>query len=342
MSEFEPIARFGNLVATGLVAVSHDPRDLDTAGWWAVTQTFEGQFTAFRFESISQATPIPAFTETVPLTTWQSSLSESQYEFAVDAVREDIARGWVYQVNLCRVLSASLEKPINLEALYGQLLRHNPAPHGGYLRVPEWNIDIASASPELFLSREGNVIKSSPIKGTAKISSEMLDKDAAENIMIVDLIRNDLSHACREGTVTVEHLLRLEEHPGLVHLVSDVVGIVDDKTSWAQILEATSPPGSVSGAPKSSALETIARLETSPRGIYCGAFGWVDADNKKASLAVGIRTFWQTSEAHRATLHFGTGAGITWESDPQGEWRETVLKADRLLSITAGLVGQIL
>ena len=101
-------------------------------------------------------------------------------------------------------------------------------------------------------------------------------------------------------------------------------------------MEATSPPGSVSGAPKSSALETINRLEKAQRNIYCGAFGWVDADNKTADLAVGIRTFWQTTSGGGAQLHFGTGAGITWESDPHLEWLETELKAQRLLNIAAG------
>jgi para-aminobenzoate synthetase component 1 len=233
-------------------------------------------------------------------------------------------------------LSAQLAAPIDLEALYSSIQLHNPAPHAGYLRVPEFDVDIASASPELFLARNGNRLTSSPIKGTAKTAPELLDKDSSENIMIVDLVRNDLSHACIKGTVRVDHLLRLEEHPGLVHLVSDVVGEIDDTTSWSSILETTSPPGSVSGAPKSSALETIQRLEKAERNIYCGAFGWVDADKKTADLAVGIRTFWQTTSSGGAQLHFGTGAGITWESDPHLEWLETELKAQRLLNIAAG------
>ena len=265
-------------------------------------------------------------------------MSQAEYEAGVATIRDDIARGWVYQVNLCRVLTAALSVPINLEALYFALRRHNPAPHAGYLHIPEHNIDIASASPELFLSRSGDQIKSSPIKGTAKQASELLAKDSSENIMIVDLVRNDLSHACIKGSVNVEHLLRLEEHPGLVHLVSDVVGQVSKDISWADILTATSPPGSVSGAPKSSALETITRIEKSPRDIYCGAFGWVDGTNKTASLAVGIRTFWQTQSSEGAQLKFGTGAGITWESDPHGEWLETELKAHHLLNIAAGII----
>jgi para-aminobenzoate synthetase component 1 len=153
--------------------------------------------------------------------------------------------------------------------------------------------------------------------------------------MIVDLVRNDLGQVCESGSVKVVDLLRLEEHPGLVHLVSDVEGTLPAESGWREILAALTPPGSVSGAPKSSALEVIERLENSSRGIYCGGFGWVNADNKSAELAVGIRTFWQEFSAGTKSLNFGTGAGITWASDPAGEWQETELKAERLLSIAA-------
>jgi para-aminobenzoate synthetase component 1 len=178
-------------------------------------------------------------------------------------------------------------------------------------------------------------LRSSPIKGTARVASELLEKDQTENIMIVDLVRNDLGQVCQSGTVRVVDLLRLEAHPGLVHLVSDVEGTLPADVGWQGILRALTPPGSVSGAPKSSALEVIQRLEHSARGIYCGGFGWVNADDNSAELAVGIRTFWQGTTAGAKSLHFGTGAGITWASDPEGEWHETELKSARLLSIAA-------
>lgn len=343
MTATTAIARFGNIVATDLLEVTHNPSDIERGGWWAITQTFEGEFTGFRFEQVRHdqlaAKASRSFNDWIDVSTWKSSMSQQQYEAAVETIRDDISRGWVYQANLCRMLHADVEVPIDLEALYESLLILNPAPHAGYLRIPEHNVDIASASPELFLSRNGDQLKSSPIKGTAKTSAELLEKDSAENIMIVDLVRNDLSHACIDGSVTVEHLLRLEEHPGLVHLVSDVTGRVTSDTKWSQILAATCPPGSVSGAPKSSALETISRLESGSRGYYCGAFGWINADEYQASLAVGIRTFWQERHEYGATLRFGTGAGITWESNPHGEWIETELKAHRLLNIVAGNVG---
>jgi para-aminobenzoate synthetase component 1 len=128
----------------------------------------------------------------------------------------------------------------------------------------------------------------------------------------------------------VDDALAVERHPGLVHLVSTVRGRLRPDAGWPALLAATSPPGSVSGAPKSTALAAIADLETTARGPYCGAIGWVDADAQQAELAVGIRTFWRDG----SWLCFGTGAGITWGSDPRREWDETELKARRLLGLT--------
>ena len=160
----------------------------------------------------------------------------------------------------------------------------------------------------LFLSRRGDRLVTRPIKGTAATREQMLPKDHAENIMIVDLMRNDLSGVCWPGTVSVDALCAFEDHPGLVHLVSTVSGRLRDGATWRDVFAATYPPGSVSGAPKSSALTAITDLETSPRGPYCGAIGWVDADNDEAELAVGIRTFWAERDgAGRRWLRFGTG-----------------------------------
>ena len=158
--------------------------------------------------------------------------------------------------------------------------------------------------------------------------------------MITDLVRNDLQRVCVPGTVEVSALLAQEDHPGLVHLVSTVRGRLVDPTSpvlWRDLLAATYPPGSVSGAPKSSALDVIGELEPVARGPYCGAVGWLevaDDGTVRAELAVGIRTFWWTAEAG-GTLRFGTGAGITWASDPAGEWAETELKAARLVGLAS-------
>jgi para-aminobenzoate synthetase component 1 len=169
--------------------------------------------------------------------------------------------------------------------------------------------------------------------------SMMLPKDYSENVMIADLVRNDLSAVCRPGTVRVDALCAPEEHPGLTHLVTTVSGELRSGVGWAEIMSSTFPPGSVSGAPKSSALRAIADLETAPRGPYCGAIGWVDADSGEAELAVGIRTFWADRDDTGARwLRFGTGGGITWGSDPAQEWAETQLKAVRLIGLASGKV----
>ena len=127
-------------------------------------------------------------------------------------------------------------------------------------------------------------------------------------------------------------LCAVEQHPGLAHLVSTVTGRLRPGLGWADAIDATFPPGSVTGAPKLAALDHIARLEPGPRGLYCGAIGWVDADRRAGDLNVAIRTFW-IEDDH---LHLGTGGAITWDSDPTGEWEETELKARRLLAVAAG------
>jgi len=315
----------GGRLATDLVEVSHDPDCLDDGGFWAVSTTFENEFTAAKFATVVDA-PFPA-TQWIPLKgLWSSSLSADQYVAYVERIRSSVADGWVYQVNACRRLTHA-DDGQSLRGLFSEILKNNPAPWASYLEIPE--LMIASASPELFLSRSGSTIKSSPIKGTQPNNSQQFGaKDQAENVMIVDLMRNDLGQICKSGTVEVPRLLSSEEHPGLQHLVSDVQGELKDNISWSQILTALSPPGSVSGAPKSSATQVIADNEIA-RGPYCGALGWVQGS--RAVLSVAIRTFWKDSH-----INFGTGAGITWGSDADAEWEETQLKAKRLISIAGG------
>jgi para-aminobenzoate synthetase component 1 len=270
---------------------------------------------------------------------WHSSLDHAAYLAGVEEVRRRIAAGTVYQVNLCRVLSHRLHEGADLDGLARLLAEGNPAPYAARVHVPEAGLDVVSASPEAFLVRDGARLESRPIKGTAPVLDAMLPKDYAENVMIVDLVRNDMQRVCRPGSVQVDHLCAPEEHPGLVHLVSTVSGELVPDTTWADVFAATFPPGSVSGAPKSSALTAIADLERGSRGPYCGAVGWIDADIGRAELAVGIRTFWaEHDEQGERWLRFGTGAGITWGSDAQGEWEETELKAVRLIGLASGRV----
>jgi para-aminobenzoate synthetase component 1 len=251
----------------------------------------------------------------------------------VRVIRESIAAGDVYQVNLCRVLDAPLPPGADVAALGAALAEGNPAPYSAVVRLPGSDVHVASASPERFLRRRGDVVESKPIKGTAATPDGFLAKDRAENVMIVDLVRNDLGRVCEWGSVEVPALCAVEHHPGLVHLVSTVTGRLRPQVTWGDVIAATFPPGSVTGAPKLAALDHIARLEPVRRGVYCGAVGWVDADRCQGELNVAIRTFW----VEDGRLHFGTGGGITWGSTPVGEWDETELKARRLLAVAGGV-----
>ncbi|WP_084126617.1 chorismate-binding protein [Demequina sp. NBRC 110054] len=356
----EDVRRLGSAEFRGLTAsepVEHidaaiDGHRLSEGGLWVVVASFEGRIDAWRFARAEHvvagpepAAPRRAWTGPAP-EHWHTSLGREAYMAGVEAIRRDIREGDAYQVNLCRVLSAPLaaEAPgPDAVALSERLARGNPARYAARIVIPRtdempgaW---VVSASPESYLSISGRTLRSSPIKGTAAPGQSMLDKDVSENVMITDLVRNDLAHVAEPGTIAVPELLGEHTHPGLVHLQSTVEARLDDAHDWTDrmwpdLLLGTFPPGSVSGAPKSSALQIIAREETAPRGPYCGAIGWIDADARRAELAVGIRTFWW-DDAEGGTLRFGTGAGITWGSEPAGEWEETELKARRLIGLAS-------
>jgi len=323
----EPWAWMGGSLATDLVEVSHDPLCLQAGGRWFAVLPFDGAPTFCRFARWQRrAVESSAWTAPGP---WRTSLDQDAYCRAVIAARDAIAAGTVYQVNICRVLRAA-SATNSVRGLFARLVVGNPAPFASAIDVPELGLAVASASPELFLRREGDVLTSGPIKGTAATPEALQDKDRAENVMIVDLVRNDLGRVCEPGTIHVPRFLQTEVHPGLVHLVSDVQGTLRSGTEWGEIFAATFPPGSVTGTPKSSALSLISELEPASRELYCGALGVIDADAAQATLAVAIRTFWLSA----GDLCFGTGAGITWGSDPLAEWKETELKAARLIGLT--------
>ncbi|MFJ6667053.1 chorismate-binding protein [Streptomyces sp. NPDC091383] len=332
-----PLARFGDRLATGLLDVTSDPAALESTGFWAVCADFEGRLTCARFANVRHApvpAPAPGAWHGPAVGDWATSLDRAAYTAAVRRIRAHIAAGEVYQANLCRVLSAPIAPDADVDALTALLARGNPAPYAGTIRLPAHGVELATASPELFLRRRGRTVESGPIKGTGRTEADLLEKDYAENVMIVDLVRNDIGRVCATGSVTVPDLCVVEKHPGLVHLVSTVRGELRAGAGWPELLGAAFPPGSVTGAPKSSALRIIEDLEPVPRGPYCGGIGWVDADQGTAELAVGIRTFW--IDRADGVLRFGSGAGITWGSDPEGEWRETELKASRLLAVASG------
>ncbi|MET9045261.1 chorismate-binding protein [Streptomyces sp. NPDC003631] len=340
MLHLPPLARFGDRVATGLLDVTDDPAALDSTGFWAVCADYEGRLTCARFQDVREEpvpAPVPGRWRGPSTGDWTSSLERDAYTAGVRRIREHIATGEVYQVNLCRVLSAPVTADADVDALTAVLARGNPAPYAGTIRLPGHGVEVATASPELFLRRDGRSVESGPIKGTGRTEEDLLEKDYAENVMIVDLVRNDLGRVCTSGSVSVPDLCAVEKHPGLVHLVSTVRGELRADVGWPDLLDATFPAGSITGAPKSSALRIIDALETAPRGPYCGGVGWVDADRGVGELAVGIRTFWiDRTPGDAAVLRFGAGAGITWGSDPEGEWQETELKAARLLTVASG------
>ncbi len=331
-----PLAVVGDRLCTDLLDVTADLGALDGEGFWAVVVPYAGTPVCARFGTVRPARPWRgARWQGPPRDAWTSSLDEHAFGAGVRTIRDAIAAGDVYQVNLTRVVSARLGDPgdphHDIAALGAALAKGNPAPYSAVVRLPRHGVAIASASPERYLRREGRRVASSPIKGTAATPDGFTSKDQAENVMIVDLVRNDLGRVCEWGSVEVPSLLAVEAHPGLHHLVSTVTGTLRPEVGWPELIEATFPPGSVTGAPKVAACAVIDRLEPVARGPYCGAIGWVDADRGVGELNVAIRTFWVDD----GRLCFGTGGGITWDSTPEGEWAETELKAARLLAVAS-------
>jgi para-aminobenzoate synthetase component 1 len=247
----------------------------------------------------------------------------------VDAVRAAIARGDVYQVNLVQHLSAPCAgDPAALEGLLAPL---RPL-HGRPFQGDGWS--IVSASPELFLARRGDRLVTMPIKGTRPAGEDVDDaKDAAEHVMIVDLERNDLSRVCIPGTVRWPELMAQRELAGVTHLVSLVEGQVRPDAGLAEILAALHPGGSITGAPKVSAIDHIARIEPVGRGASMGALGtvWPNGDFE---LALTIRTF----AVAAGRIHLWVGGGIVWDSEPEAEIEESWVKARPLLAAVEGLV----
>jgi para-aminobenzoate synthetase component 1 len=259
-----------------------------------------------------------------------TSLDRAEFGAAVETILEHIRCGDCYQVNLTRTIT--WDREADAGALFANLIRDRPAPHAALLRLPagDGSIAVVSASPERFLAWDGRSVETRPIKGTAA-DPEWLRasaKDRAENVMIVDLARNDLGRVCSTGSIHVDALCAVELHPGLAHLVSTVRGQLRSDVGIGGLLRATFPPASVTGAPKPRVLQIIEDLETARRGVYCGAVGWIDTVHGRGDLAVAIRTF---TVAHARTT-LGVGSGIVADSIPEREWDETCLKGDRLLA----------
>jgi para-aminobenzoate synthetase component 1 len=266
---------------------------------------------------------------------WHSSFSRGEYAARVHEVLELLGAGECYQVNLTRRLTR--DRALDPVGLYRALVDRHPAPHTALLRLElaGERLAVVSASPELFLRRRGADVETRPIKGTAVSASLLREsaKDHAENVMIVDLARNDLGRVCTPGTISVPALCAVEAHPGLHHLVSTVRGKLRDDVGVGALVRATFPPASVTGAPKPRVLQAIEDLEPVRRGVYCGAIGWIDTARDAAELAVAIRTFTIAGAGAGGRTHLGVGGGIVADSQPDSEWEETELKAARLLAL---------
>jgi para-aminobenzoate synthetase component 1 len=256
---------------------------------------------------------------------WERTWSAESYREAIDEVRDAIARGDVYQVNVVQHLQAPfVGSPRALAARLAPLRPLHPEP----FVAADWA--VVSASPELFLARRGNRIWTMPIKGTrprgAAAELRASEKDAAEHVMIVDLERNDLSRVSAAGTVRWPELMATRELAGVEHMVSTVEGRLRTDIGLAEILRATFPGGSVTGAPKIAAVDLIAGLEPVGRGASMGAIGWIRG-NGDFDLALTIRTF----AIADGTIHLWVGGGIVWDSDPETEVEESWVKARPLL-----------
>ena len=261
---------------------------------------------------------------------WQWNLSEAEFCAAVDQVREFIACGDVYQVNLSRRARCAFEG--DALSLYQALRDGNPAPYGAYLDLGDWQ--LISTSPEQFLNKRGRVIETRPIKGTRPRSGDPAsdlkneaelrasEKDRAELLMIVDLERNDLGRVAEFGSVQVEGLYQLERYARVIHQTARVKATLAEGRDIYHALTALFPGGSITGAPKIRAMEIIESLEPTRRGVYCGSIGYIGFDGD-AEFNIAIRTL----HLKDGFLDYQVGGGIVWDSRAAAEYQETLDKA---------------
>jgi para-aminobenzoate synthetase / 4-amino-4-deoxychorismate lyase len=266
---------------------------------------------------------------------WRPDWTDADHRRAVDRVRAHIADGDAYQVNITdRLRAPAAGDPLDL---YARLATAQAGAHNAYLHLGGHT--VVSASPELFFDWDGDVLRTRPMKGTAARGDGAAEdarrarelrasaKERAENVMIVDLLRNDLPRVCRDGSIAVPVLCGLERFATVWHLVSTVTGELRPGQDALDLLRACFPGGSISGAPKLRAREIIAELEPVPRGPYCGALGWIGWDGDMDTSIV-IRTL----AVRGRDVVAGVGGGVTAGSSPAAEYDETVVKARGLLA----------
>lgn len=266
---------------------------------------------------------------------WRMASSKSLYKEGISRIKTAIEEGHTYQVNYTERLHADFTG--SDRSFYRQLARNQQADYGAYLDLGKHR--ILSASPELFFRIKDGTIEAKPMKGTAKrgrtlaedkVKSEELlasEKEQAENLMIVDLLRNDMSRLAKKGTVHVSDLYKVETYPTVHQLTSTVKAELQDALTVLDWFKALFPCGSITGAPKVSTMEYIAALEQTSRDVYCGAIGFISPE-KEAIFNVPIRTV--VIDTEKQTARYGVGGGITWDSTSEGEYQELVAKAEVL------------
>lgn len=270
-------------------------------------------------------------------------LSREEYLDRVDALQQHIRRGDCYEINFCQEFYLE-DFQTDPTSLYRRMTAASPNPFSALYRVQDAH--LVCASPERFIQKTGAALISQPIKGTIQRSSSAGDadelnrqalasssKDRAENVMIVDLVRNDFSRICSEGSVQVEELFGIQTFPQVHHLVSTVRGILRTDVDFAAIIRACFPMGSMTGAPKKRVMELIDRYEVSRRGIFSGAVGYIDSKGD-FDFNVVIRSIMYNAQT--GYLSYQAGSGITHYSNPQLEYEECLLKASAIKKVLAG------
>lgn len=266
-----------------------------------------------------------------------SNFTETTYIEAVNATKQAILNGDIFQANISQQLSTALSDSINPLDLYYRLMKTTPAPFSAFLRIHNHGF-IISASPERFIKKTNQYLETCPIKGTRKrsndihedqqLAEELLssEKDVAENVMIVDLMRNDLSKVCQKNSVTVEELCTLKSFSTVHHLVSKITGRLKDNLEAIDVIKASFPPGSITGAPKIRAMELISEIEQQTRGPYCGILGYFSFTGDMDTSVI-IRTYFINNNQ----LFFSAGGAIVLDSDPKEEYEESLTKAHALM-----------
>ncbi|MEY4703769.1 MAG: hypothetical protein RIR96_1666 [Bacteroidota bacterium] len=267
----------------------------------------------------------------------KSEMNESEYHSAINAIKEHLQKGDCYEINFCQEFYSE-NADIHPASLYHQLIQSSPSPFSAFYRLKEKF--CISASPERFLKKKADRLISQPIKGTSKrnlidaekdlIGRQYLkesQKEKSENVMIVDLVRNDLSKVSARGSVEVEELMGIYSFPQVHQMISTVVSILDNRFHWTEALDACFPMGSMTGAPKKRVMELINTYEKTARGLFSGTIGYVDPQGD-FDFNVVIRSYFYDRSTKK--LSFKAGGGITINSNPEQEYKESLLKVEIL------------